>query len=124
MIDGHSFPTHALPYEDDQNPHRPDICIGTDKSHTTDRLREAAVRTFEDVGWTVAVDRPFSGALVPMRFYGKDPRVRAIMVEVRRGLYMDERSGAQLARFNDVRARISGAVRAIVAVDASRHEGG
>jgi N-formylglutamate amidohydrolase len=101
MIDGHSFPTHALPYEDDQNPHRPDICIGTDKSHTTDRLREAA-----------------------MRFYGKDPRVRAIMVEVRRGLYMDERSGAQLARFNDVRARISGAVRAIVAVDASRHEGG
>jgi N-formylglutamate amidohydrolase len=124
VIDGHSFPTLALPYEDDQNPRRPDICIGTDKGHTPDWLREAAVRTFEDMGWTVAVDRPFSGALVPMRFYGKDPRVRAIMVEVRRGLYMDETSGARLGCFDDVRARISGAVRAIVAMGASRYEGG
>jgi N-formylglutamate deformylase len=124
VIDGHSFPTHALPYEDDQNPDRPDICIGTDKIHTPEGLREAAVRAFKETGWTVAVDRPFSGALVPMRFYGKDPRVRAIMVEVRRGLYMDEGSGARLARFDDVRVHISGAVRAMVDVDASGHDGG
>jgi N-formylglutamate amidohydrolase len=124
VIDGHSFPTHALPYEDDQNPDRPDICIGTDKIHTPDGLRETAVRAFKDTGWTVAVDRPFSGALVPMRFYGKDPRVRAIMVEVRRGLYMDEQSGARLLCFDEVRARISGAVKAIIAMNALQHEGG
>jgi N-formylglutamate deformylase len=53
------------------------------------------VRVFEEVGWSVAVDRPFAGALVPMRFYRKDLRVRAIMVEVRRDLYMDERGRAR-----------------------------
>jgi hypothetical protein len=44
---------------------------------------------------------PFAGALVPMRFYGKDLRVRALMIEVRRGLYMDERSGARGPAFDE-----------------------
>ena len=29
IIDGHSFPSKPLPYEFDQEPSRPDICIGT-----------------------------------------------------------------------------------------------
>jgi N-formylglutamate amidohydrolase len=79
-------------------------------------LRDAAVRAFEEPGWRVAVDRPFAGALVPMRFYRKDFRVRAIMVEVRRGLYMDERLGARLAQFDEVRERIVGVLRTIAGV--------
>jgi hypothetical protein len=51
---------------------------------------------FADVGSHVAVDRPFAGALVPMRVYRTDTRVRAIMVELRRGLYVDEQSGVRL----------------------------
>jgi N-formylglutamate amidohydrolase len=122
VLDGHSFPARALPYEEDQNPNLPDICIGTDGSHTPGWLRDVAVRTFED-GCTVAVNRPFAGALVPMHFYQKDFRVRALMVEVNRGLYMDEKSGARLPPFDDVRERISGAVRAIAASATSRHQG-
>jgi N-formylglutamate deformylase len=80
VLDGHSFPTRPQPYEDDQNPDRADICIGTDPGHTPDWLRDVAVRAFEALGWSVAVNRPFAGALVPMRFYRKDLRVRAIMV--------------------------------------------
>ena len=118
VVDGHSFPTRALPYEDDQSPERPDICIGTDTTHTPVWLRDAAVRAFEALGWTVAVDRPFAGALVPMRFYRQDVRVRAIMVEVRRGLYMDERSGARLPRFDEVRERMAGAVKVIATAGA------
>jgi len=115
LIDGHSFPTHALPYEDDQDPERPEICIGTDMSHTPARLRDSAVLAFEELGWKVAVDRPFAGALVPMRFYQKDVRVQAVMVEVRRDLYMDERSGARLPGFDGVIERIDGALRELVA---------
>ena len=113
VLDAHSFPARALPYEDDQSPDRPDICIGTDELHTPAWLRDFAVRTFEELGYRVAVDRPFAGAIVPMRFYRKDRRVRAIMVEVNRGLYMDERSGAKLPGFDKVRERIAGAVRGI-----------
>ena len=71
------------------------------------------VRAFEELGWSVAVDKPFAGALVPMAFYRKDLRVRAIMIEVKRGLYMDEQSGARLPQFDDVRERIAGAVRIV-----------
>jgi N-formylglutamate deformylase len=81
------------------------------------------VSTFEELGWSVAVDRPFSGALVPTRFYRKDPRVRAIMVEVKRGLYMDEQSGARLPRFDEVRERLSGGLGVIAVAGASRHDG-
>ena len=116
VLDGHSFPTRPLPYEDDQDPDRADICLGTDASHTPAWLRDAAARTFEALGWSVAIDRPFVGALVPMRFYGKDLRVRALMIEVRRGLYMDERSGARGPAFDEVRERIGGALRTIASV--------
>jgi N-formylglutamate amidohydrolase len=61
----------------------------------------------------VAIDRPFAGALVPMRFHGKDLRVRALMIEVRRGLYMDERSGARGPAFDEVRERLGVAPRTI-----------
>jgi N-formylglutamate deformylase len=117
VIDGHSFPALPLPYEYDQDPDRPEICLGTDRSHTPAWLREAAVRAFEEVGWRVAVDRPFAGALVPMRFYQSDPRVRAVMVEVNRGLYMDEQTGARLPTFDDVRRRLSIVLRAMATVE-------
>jgi len=113
LIDGHSFPAHPLAYEDDQAADRPDICIGTDRSHTPGGLRDLAVRAFQELGWRVAVDRPFSGALVPLRFYQTDLRVQALMVEVNRGLYMDELSGARLPRFDEVRERIARALRAV-----------
>ena len=115
VLDGHSFPALPLPYEDDQAPDRPDICIGTDQSHTSGALRDLAVRTFQELGWSVAVDRPFSGALVPIRFYQRDLRVHSIMVEVNRGLYMDERFGTRLDCFHEVRERLGRVVRTLVA---------
>jgi N-formylglutamate amidohydrolase len=118
LIDGHSFPTLALPYEDDQDPDRPDICVGT--SHTPVWLRDAAVAAFEELGWRVAVDRPFAGALVPMRFYRKDLRVRAVMIEVRRGSYMDERSGERLPGFDDVREQVSRVLGILATAGTSR----
>ncbi len=120
LIDGHSFPAHPLPYEDDQDPDRPDICVGTDASHTPRWLRDLAVRVFGELGWRVAVDRPFAGALVPARFYRSDLRVGAIMVEVRRDLYMDERSGARLPHFEEVQERLAGALRTLAGASARR----
>ncbi|NBV53279.1 MAG: N-formylglutamate amidohydrolase, partial [Verrucomicrobia bacterium] len=40
-------------------------------------------------GFVVGIDVPFSGAIVPNRFFGKDARVQSVMIEVRRDLYMD-----------------------------------
>jgi N-formylglutamate deformylase len=102
VVDAHSFPSCPLPYELDQRPDRPDICIGTDSFHTPQGLEEAFVTAFRRAGFSVSVNFPFSGALVPKRHYGQDKRVASVMIEVNRGLYMDEISGRRLDHFTSV----------------------
>jgi N-formylglutamate amidohydrolase len=50
------------------------------------------------------VDTPFAGAFVPNACFGVDARCQAIMVEVRRDLYMDETTGERHGGFARVRA--------------------
>ena len=92
LLDCHSFPTVPLPSELDQAPDRPDICIGRDPLHTPDELAEPLADAFRAEGLSVAVDRPFAGTMVPGAFFGRDT-LRSVMIEVRRGLYMDEATG-------------------------------
>ena len=93
IVDCHSFPSVALPYELDQASPRADICIGTDSFHTPWAVRDAIVAAAEADGYSVAVDAPFSGALVPLSSYRKDHRILSVMIEVNRRLYMEEDSG-------------------------------
>jgi len=93
VLDGHSFPGTALPYEfADPTVRRPDICIGFDSFHSPKVLEQAFVDAFSHSGWIVSVNEPFSGALVPASRYHSDSRVRAVMVEVNRDLYLDRES--------------------------------
>ena len=94
VIDCHSFPSVPLPYEGaSDDAIRPDICIGTDPFHTSSQLASNLVGHFSNSEFTVALNDPFSGALVPRSRYRKDLRVQAIMVELNRRLYMDETTG-------------------------------
>ncbi len=116
VVDCHSFGSMPKAYEFDQSLSRPDICIGTDAYHSPRALIDAAEQLFVDAGFRVALDRPFSGAMVPSSHYRRDSRVMALMVEVNRGLYMDERSGQRLPAFGEVRDRIQTVVRGIVSL--------
>jgi N-formylglutamate amidohydrolase len=60
-----------------------------------------------NLGYSVAVNRPFSGALVPSHFYRRDKKVRSVMIEVNRCLYMDESTGTKSGRFDEVRDGMS-----------------
>ncbi len=64
-----------------QDPNRPEICIGTDAYHTPRAVLDLVVGLCEGVGWRVAVNRPFAGALVPMRHYHQDARVTAVSTQ-------------------------------------------
>lgn len=108
VIDCHSFPSVALPYERaDPEVVRPDICIGTDDFHTSKALAGAFVSAFRRQGWSVSVNDPFSGALVPSSRFRTDRRVAAVMVEVNRRLYLREEDATLLWDFG----AISGQVR-------------
>jgi N-formylglutamate deformylase len=92
IIDVHSYPTAPLPYELHGEGPRPPVCLGTDAFHTPPELLAAARRAFAVCGET-GLDSPFSGTYVPLEFYGRDARVSALMVEIRRDTYMTEPGG-------------------------------
>lgn len=104
LLDVHSYPRDPLPYEPrravaagGRGDPRPPVCLGTDRAHTPGRLVDAAVAAFGEVGR----DTPFAGAYVPLSRHGADPRVRALMIEIRRDVHDAEpdrlaRAGAVL----------------------------
>ncbi|MFF8423891.1 N-formylglutamate amidohydrolase [Streptomyces sp. NPDC016566] len=92
VIDVHSYPSRPLPYELHGTGPRPPVCIGTDAFHTPPELREAARKAFSACGDT-GLDSPFGGTYVPLEYYGRDQRVSALMVEIRRDTYMTEPGG-------------------------------
>jgi N-formylglutamate deformylase len=99
IIDCHSFPDQ-LPYYPAGK--CPDICIGTDSYHTPAPLLEYCRSYFLNLGYTAAVNHPFSGAIVPMEWYRKDKRVQSLMIEVNRNLYC-QKDGRKSSDFSTVR---------------------
>lgn len=116
VIDVHSYPSRALPYELHGSDPRPPVCLGTDPFHTPDALLAAAREAFAPYGDT-AENTPFAGTYVPLAHYGKEPRVTALMLELRRDHYLDEpvtphgglaRAADALAHLVDAVTRASG----------------
>ena len=107
IVDCHSFPKKPLPYELNQNPDRAEICIGTDEFHTPRNITEFLVKSFSQQGVSVSINKPFSGAIVPMKFYRTEASVRSVMIEVRRDIYMDEKTGEKTKNFVLVYDKIS-----------------
>ena len=101
IIDGHSFPSKALPYEDDKLA-RPDICFGYESFHEPSGLVDALEDICRQEGLTTARNEPFSGSYVPVDYFQKDKRVDSIMIEVNRSLYMDERNGIESAYYSQL----------------------
>lgn len=42
---------------------------------------------FKSLGYTVKINDPFAGSLVPMTHYGSNPNVLSLMIEVNRDIY-------------------------------------
>lgn len=107
IVDCHSFPTQPVAWAADQDAVRPEICIGTDDHHTPNALAQSLLGLCESEGYVAFRDKPYRGAYVPLAYYGKDPRVRSVLIEVRRDLYMDEASGATSSRFATTQALLA-----------------
>lgn len=92
VLDIHSYPRCALPYELHNDGPRPGICLGTDPDHTPDWLLTLARRALEPID-DIALNTPFAGTYVPLQHYRREPRVASLMIEFRRDLYMTEPGG-------------------------------
>ena len=88
IVDCHSFSNEVLPHEESNV--RPDICIGTDNFHTPKALEELVCTSFENAGLSVVLNEPFAGTIVPLAFLSKNKKVKSIMIEINRKLYLDD----------------------------------
>ncbi len=98
IVDCHSFPNKPFKRDLDQNPDRPDFNIGTDAFHTPQELIRLSETFFNKKGYSVGIDWPYKGTIVPLAHYKKNKNVQSIMLEVNRALYMNENTNSRSNR--------------------------
>ena len=89
IVDCHSFSDIPFRRDQDQAQPRPDVCLGTDSFHTPNWLVEAVQTGFLAEGLSVKRDSPYVGCYIPTSYYGHEPAVQSIMIELNRRLYME-----------------------------------
>lgn len=99
IVDCHSFPSTPFKRALVQTPDTPDFNIGTDSFHTPTNFIEASIDFFESRGYTLGINTPYDGSIVPLAHYQKEPRVHSIMLEVNRRMYMDETNAEKSAAY-------------------------
>jgi N-formylglutamate amidohydrolase len=115
VIDCHSFPEIPLTRDLNQDMPRPDFCLGIDEYHTPVDMYLPVQELLTNIGYTVLINNPYSGTMIPMKYYQKNPNVRGLMIEVNRKLYMEVENGEILKTtgFDRIRNTIKEALNLI-----------
>lgn len=113
IVDCHSYPSKPLIRDLDQTTARPDFNIGTDNYHTPQKLIDASIAYFEQKGYSIGVDWPYKGTIVPLEHYQKNKKVNSIMLEVSRELYLNEPSSEKSEKYNETKKIVAGFIEMI-----------
>lgn len=107
IVDCHSF--SDIPFQRDlnQDSKRPDFCIGTDSFHTPAGLIEESLKFFKEKGYSLGIDSPYSGTIVPMEHYGTNAKVSSIMLEINRKLYLEEGTNTRSTTYETTKAIVT-----------------
>jgi N-formylglutamate amidohydrolase len=85
ILDCHSFSNKRYWFHD-KSLDLPDICIGYEEFHKDEDLISFYDKKFDNISHNT----PYSGSLVPIKYYKKDKRVKSVMIEVNKKLYLNE----------------------------------
>jgi N-formylglutamate deformylase len=108
IVDCHSFPSTPLQKAINQNSNTPDFNIGTDSFHTPKKYIEASINYFKKLGYSLGVDWPYNGSIVPMKYYQKEKRISSIMLEINRKLYLNEPTNEKSTEYNKTKKVVQG----------------
>jgi N-formylglutamate deformylase len=90
IIDLHSF-SDSMVKKILNKENNPDICIGTEEGFIDQELTQFTKQYFEKKGYCVAINYPYSGSMVPAKYYlTKDKRVKSLMLEINKRLYLKD----------------------------------
>jgi N-formylglutamate amidohydrolase len=88
IVDCHSF-SNEQAKEQGVHSNIPDICLGVDNIHTPSTLLSLCQEHFEKDGYSIGINTPFSGTIVPLELYGNKD-VLSIMIELNKAIYANE----------------------------------
>lgn len=105
LIDCHSFPAEQAP--------EIDICIGfnEDASRPSDKLIELVKSHFEENGFRVGLNTPYSNSMVLL--IDHEFEIPSIMIEINKKIYLDENGNAK--NIEDIQSVIAGLYEKILA---------
>ena len=103
IIDCHSYPDVPLMRDVDQTRPRPDFNIGIDAFHTPKKWIELSKTFFEQHGYSLGIDWPYAGTMVPTKVFKSNASVHSIMLEVNRKLYLQPNHPAKNNAFDQIR---------------------
>ena len=113
IIDCHSFPSIPLIRDLEQKQPRPDFNIGIDEYHTPQELIKLSEKYFESLGYTLGINTPYSGTIVPMKYYNNNKNVQSIMLEINRKLYLEEPTNNKNSDFDKIKKVTAGFINLI-----------
>jgi N-formylglutamate amidohydrolase len=104
IIDCHSFTDEPFKTDMDKTNNRPDICLGVDEYHTPSWLITQLKNGFENHNLSVKINSPYSGTIIPLTYYKKDKRVKGIMIEINRKIYINNGviNDDEVKKLNDI----------------------
>ena len=93
LIDGHSMPSTGRKGHSDPGARRAEIVPGDVDGEACDRtVRWMIEEHFRDAGFSVRSNEPYKGGWITRKFGRPNKGLHAIQIEVRRDLYMNERT--------------------------------
>ncbi len=102
VIDCHSFSDVRYWFHKDFE--LPDICVGFEDKHVDNDLLDIIKAEFS--GLTVGINEPYVGSLVPTNYWGEDFRVKSVMIEINKKLYLEKDNITKNADFGNIKQRL------------------
>ncbi len=105
LLDCHSFSENIIMF-DDKKENLPDICIGYNEMYYSKDLVDYIKLFFTNLGYKVAHNHPYSGAMIPNRFFAEKANdLYCVMIEINKNLYLDK-NNIKTANFNKLKCKI------------------
>lgn len=98
IIDCHSFSNERYWFHNDIE--LPDICIGFEDFHVDKTLVENIKNIFQN--YNISINKPYGGSLVPTNYWNKDKRVKSVMIEINKKLYLQSDNITKNKNFNKI----------------------
>jgi len=111
VIDCHSFSNRRYWFLD-ENLYLPDICIGFEDEHVDKELVSIIENEFK--GYDVKINIPYEGSLVPTNYWRKDKRVKSVMIEINKKLYLESDNTTKSKSFNLIKEKLENILKKLL----------